>query len=153
MDRDPYTAAVLRLIGRIEETQQGALEQAAQAIFESLKRDGVFHVFGSGHSIAVAQEAFHRAGGLVPVNLIQEAVLSPLTPPAVSVTRAPMASRFVLVPSRTSAIQAMSWPTWLMNRCSFSAPRRSAIIRSRSPSSSTSTHTALTESLTAVFVS
>ncbi len=84
MDRDPYTAAVLRLIGRIEETQQGALEQAAQAIFESLKRDGVFHVFGSGHSIAVAQEAFHRAGGLVPVNLIQEAVLSPLTPPAVS---------------------------------------------------------------------
>ena len=44
MDRDPYTAAVLRLIGRIEETQQGALEQAAQAIFESLKRDGVFHV-------------------------------------------------------------------------------------------------------------
>src|SRR3970282_1265753 len=29
-------------------------------------------------------EAFHRAGGLVPVNLIHEVMLSPLTPPAIS---------------------------------------------------------------------
>lgn len=84
MDRHPYTAAVLSILDRIEETQGRALERAAEAIFQSLKRGGVLHVFGSGHSIAVAQEAFHRAGGLVPVNLIQEAVLSPLAPPAVS---------------------------------------------------------------------
>lgn len=84
MDRHPYTDAVLGIIARIEETQHGALEQAAETIFQSLKQDGVLHVFGSGHSVAVAQEIFHRAGGLVPVNLIQEAVLSPLTPPAVS---------------------------------------------------------------------
>lgn len=84
MDRHPYTDAVLGIIARIEETQHGALEQAAETIFQSLKQDGVLHVFGSGHSVAVAQEVFHRAGGLVPVNLIQEAVLSPLTPPVVS---------------------------------------------------------------------
>lgn len=84
MDLHPYTAAVLTLIARIEETQRDALEEAAEVIFGSLRQDGVLHVFGSGHSIAVAQEAFHRAGGLVPVNLLQEAVLSPLTPPAVS---------------------------------------------------------------------
>lgn len=84
MDRHPYTAAVLKVLDRIEETQGEALEQAAKTIFHSLKRDGILHVFGSGHSNAVAQEAFHRAGGLVPVNLIQDAVLSPLTPPAVS---------------------------------------------------------------------
>lgn len=84
MNHHSYTAAVLKLIARIEETQRGVLDQAAEAIFRSLKQDGVLHVFGSGHSIAVAQETFHRAGGLVPVNLIQEAVLSPLTPPAVS---------------------------------------------------------------------
>ncbi len=84
MDLHPYTAATLKLIGRIEETQHEVLDQAAEVIFGSLKQDGVLHVFGSGHSIAVAQEAFHRAGGLVPVNLLQEAVLSPLTPPAVS---------------------------------------------------------------------
>ncbi|MFQ5846295.1 MAG: sugar isomerase domain-containing protein [Candidatus Methylomirabilales bacterium] len=84
MNPHPYTAAVLKLLGRIEETQGAALERGAQAIFDSLQQDGILHVFGSGHSIAVAQEAFHRAGGLVPVNLIQEAVLSPLAPPAVS---------------------------------------------------------------------
>lgn len=84
MDRHPYTAAVLTLISWIEETQHEALAQAADIVFRSLKEDGVLHVFGSGHSIAVAQEAFHRAGGLVPVNFIHDTALSPLTPPAVS---------------------------------------------------------------------
>ncbi|MFQ5881686.1 MAG: sugar isomerase domain-containing protein [Candidatus Methylomirabilales bacterium] len=84
MDRHPYTAALLKLLGRIVETQREVLEKAAEKIFQSLRQDGVLHVFGSGHSIAVAQEAFHRAGGLVPVNLIQEAFLTPLTPPALS---------------------------------------------------------------------
>ncbi|HZX61090.1 MAG TPA: SIS domain-containing protein [Candidatus Methylomirabilis sp.] len=84
MGRHPYTAAVLTLLTRIEETQREAIEQAVAAIFGSLKRGGILHVFGTGHSLTVAQEAFHRAGGLVPVNLIQDAVLSALTPPAVS---------------------------------------------------------------------
>lgn len=84
MDRHPYTSAVLELLGRIEGTQREVVEQAAETIFQSLKQGGVLHVFGSGHSIAVAQEGFHRAGGLVPVNLIQEPFLTPLTPPAVS---------------------------------------------------------------------
>src|SRR3990172_1747803 len=84
MGRHPYTAAVLTLLTRIEETQREAIEQAVAAVFGSLKRGGILHVFGTGHSLTVAQEAFHRAGGLVPVNLIQDAVLSALTPPAVS---------------------------------------------------------------------
>ncbi len=84
MKQHPYTATVLKLLGQIEETQGAALEQAAEAIFGSLKQEGVLHVFGSGHSIAVAQEAFHRAGGLVPVNLIHETFLTPLAPPAVT---------------------------------------------------------------------
>ena len=84
MNRHPYTTAVLSLLARIEETQGGVIEQAVERIFHSLKGGGILHVFGTGHSGAVAQEAFHRAGGLVQVNLIQEAVLSPLTPPVVS---------------------------------------------------------------------
>ncbi|MEE8283087.1 MAG: SIS domain-containing protein [candidate division NC10 bacterium] len=84
MDQHPYTTSVHRILGRIEETQREALEQAAGVIFGSLNGGGVLHVFGSGHSIAVAQEAFHRAGGLVPVNLIHEIFLTPLAPPAVS---------------------------------------------------------------------
>jgi len=77
----PYYQVIMRLIAAIMRSQAQALERAAQAIFESLRADGVFHVFGSGHSHALAEEAFHRAGGLVPVNAIQEAFLTPLTSP------------------------------------------------------------------------
>ncbi len=80
----PYQQAALRVIAAIVDTQQAPLERAAQAIFQSLRSGGVFHVFGTGHSHAVAEETFHRAGGLVPVNVIQEAFLTPLTPPRLS---------------------------------------------------------------------
>ncbi|MGH7361184.1 MAG: SIS domain-containing protein, partial [Candidatus Methylomirabilales bacterium] len=76
-----YAPAARALLDRIEATQGEALEKAAGSIFASLKGGGILHVFGSGHSHAVAEEAFHRAGGLVPVNLIQEAFLTPLTAP------------------------------------------------------------------------
>jgi uncharacterized phosphosugar-binding protein len=80
----PYHQAIMRLIAAIMRSQAASLERAAQAVFASLSKDGVFHVFGSGHSHALAEEAYHRAGGLVPVNAIQEVFLTPLTPPEVS---------------------------------------------------------------------
>ncbi len=84
MERHRYTETLLELLDRIQVTQAEALEKAADLIFASLRQGGVLHIFGSGHSAAVAQEAFHRAGGLVPVNLIQEAFLTPLTSPTIS---------------------------------------------------------------------
>jgi uncharacterized phosphosugar-binding protein len=47
MDQHPYTTSVLRILGRIEETQRETLEQAAGVIFGSLQQEGVLHVFGS----------------------------------------------------------------------------------------------------------
>ncbi len=80
--RNPaYYETVLRLLGEIQESQGAAIDQAADLIFSSLTADGVLHIFGSGHSHLVAEEAFHRAGGLVPVNPMTELFLSPLTPP------------------------------------------------------------------------
>ena len=76
-----YYEAVVRLLGEIRRSQAVAIERAADLIYASLVADGVIHVFGSGHSQLVAEEAFHRAGGLVPVNLMAEPFLSPLTPP------------------------------------------------------------------------
>jgi uncharacterized phosphosugar-binding protein len=84
VEMTPYHQAVMRVIAAITRSQAASLERAAQAVFTSLREDGVFHVFGCGHSHALAEEAFHRAGGLVPVNAIQEAFLTPLTPPGVS---------------------------------------------------------------------
>jgi len=80
VEMTPYHKAVTRLLTAIAGSQAGNLERAAQTVFESLSSDGVFHVFGSGHSHTLAEEAFHRAGGLVPVNAIQEVFLTPLAP-------------------------------------------------------------------------
>ncbi len=79
-----YHDAVIRQIEAIEASQAEALERAAQAIFASLRAGGVLHVSGSGHSHALAEEAFHRAGGLAPVNAIHEVFLTPLTRPDLS---------------------------------------------------------------------
>src|SRR3989304_6001445 len=77
----PYSQTIMRVMAAIVRSQAAGLERAAQAVFASLLKDGVFHVFGCGHSHARAEEASHRAGGLVPVNAIQEVFLTPLTPP------------------------------------------------------------------------
>ena len=82
--RSPYYEAVLRQLDAVRETQAESLERAARAVFASLRSDGVLHVFGSGHSHCLAEEAYHRAGGLVPVNVIQEVFPTPLTPPRLS---------------------------------------------------------------------
>ncbi len=77
----PYYQAAIEVLRRIEETQASVMDAAAQAVFLSLKEGGVLNVFATGHSSLVAQEAFHRAGGLVPVNPILEPFLSPLISP------------------------------------------------------------------------
>lgn len=79
-----YHQSILRLLDVLARSQAPSVERAAQAIFASLRAGGVLHVFGSGHSHALAEEAFHRAGGLVPVNAIQEVFLTPLTSPRTS---------------------------------------------------------------------
>ncbi len=45
---------------------------------------GIVYVFGSGHSCILALEAFHRAGGLVPVYPILHEFLSPFVSPKIS---------------------------------------------------------------------
>jgi uncharacterized phosphosugar-binding protein len=81
MRPDAYHEAVIRVLTEIQQSQASAIDQAADLIFSSLAGEGVLHLFGSGHSHLVAEEAFHRAGGLVPVNTMTELFLSPLTPP------------------------------------------------------------------------
>jgi len=60
------------LLKQVEETQQEAIEQVAQAIVETLDKGGILQAFGSGHSIAGAKEICHRAGGFIPTKEIKE---------------------------------------------------------------------------------
>lgn len=52
------------------ETQGDQIMKAAEAMTNTIKKDGIIHVFGSGHSQMFAQEMFYRSGGLVPVNAL-----------------------------------------------------------------------------------
>ncbi len=50
------------------ENNAETLSTLGKAIGESIKNDGVLHLFGSGHSQILAAEMERRAGGLVPVS-------------------------------------------------------------------------------------
>ncbi len=52
------------------------LAEAAQMIVSRLQSGGIVQLFGCGHSHLLAQDAFYRAGGLVPVRPI---TIEPLT--------------------------------------------------------------------------
>lgn len=62
-----YLDALREGIDRIERDLP-SISEAAGVLSQCIASDGIVHVFGSGHSAMLAQEVFHRAGGLVPFN-------------------------------------------------------------------------------------
>ena len=50
--------------------QEEVLNQAVEAMSETVAAGGVIHVFGCGHSQMFGEELCFRTGGLVPVNAI-----------------------------------------------------------------------------------
>jgi uncharacterized phosphosugar-binding protein len=52
------------------------IEAAAEMIAECIGAGGVVHVFGSGHSHMMAEEVFHRAGGLFAFNAMLDVNLT-----------------------------------------------------------------------------
>ncbi len=71
-----YFKKVREILDVVEETQSETMVESAKVIAESIKNDGVLHVFGCGHSQMYAMELFYRAGGLVPVNAILTPAIS-----------------------------------------------------------------------------
>lgn len=74
-----YFDKLKTIMAEVEATQGEAIEASAAAICDTIKRGGLLHVFGCGHSQMYAMEVFYRAGGLVPVNAILTPALA-LTP-------------------------------------------------------------------------
>ncbi|MFM7542940.1 MAG: sugar isomerase domain-containing protein [Actinomycetales bacterium] len=62
------------LISKLSElkSSDSSIERAAQVFADSLAKDGLIHIFGTGHSHMLAEEMFYRAGGLGSVNPILE---------------------------------------------------------------------------------
>ena len=65
-----YLQYVTEILQKTIDTQEEALEQAAEAVCESCLEGGRFYVFGSGHSHMIAEELYIRAGGLAYVKAI-----------------------------------------------------------------------------------
>lgn len=71
-----YVRRLQALIEEVVETQAEAIETAADWIADAIALPGLAHLFGSGHSHMVAEEVFHRAGSLLPLNPMLDANLT-----------------------------------------------------------------------------
>lgn len=65
-----YFRTAIQTIEKVMDTQAETLDLAAAWITDSIEKDGVLHLFGAGHSHAITEDVFWRAGGLAPVNAI-----------------------------------------------------------------------------------
>lgn len=76
MMQDRFFDTITAQIAQIRTTQREKINSAARMMADTIKGDGIIHIFGSGHSQIAGLEMFYRAGGLVPVNVIYAPCLS-----------------------------------------------------------------------------
>jgi len=65
-----YFQQVNRYLTMVAEQENEQIILVAQQIVKRLVQGGIIQLFGSGHSMLLAQECYYRAGGLVPVKPI-----------------------------------------------------------------------------------
>lgn len=71
-----YIDRVTTLLQQMAAANREALPEASKILAESIASGGIVHVFGSGHSAMLAQEIFHRAGGLACINAMLDVNLT-----------------------------------------------------------------------------
>lgn len=65
-----YWAIVDRILREIRLYEAKKIEKAAIIVADTIARNGLVHVFGTGHSSLLAEEVFYRAGTLAPINYV-----------------------------------------------------------------------------------
>ncbi|MDR1464363.1 MAG: SIS domain-containing protein [Oscillospiraceae bacterium] len=70
-----YLDAIIELLQKIKETQLPKINQLAECMTEAIAAKKRIFLFGTGHSVLLAQEIFYRAGGLVPIYPMLESSL------------------------------------------------------------------------------
>jgi uncharacterized phosphosugar-binding protein len=73
-----FGAQVRAHLERVEERNAPVLDTVADRMLEVVRAGGVLHTGGSGHSLALVQETFYRAGGLACVRPLFHPALLPL---------------------------------------------------------------------------
>jgi uncharacterized phosphosugar-binding protein len=69
---DQYLTFAIDLLQRIARDSGAAIRQAAEAVANAIEHDGMFYLFGSGHSALAAKDSAYRAGGLAPALAIDD---------------------------------------------------------------------------------
>lgn len=69
---------VRTLLDELDDATGPAIGEAAGLLLAAIEADGVVHVAGAGHSLAMVCETFYRAGGLAPVRPVFDPAVFPL---------------------------------------------------------------------------
>jgi uncharacterized phosphosugar-binding protein len=67
---DEYFERLRAILDTIRRDEGERIGTAGGIVAEAIAAGGIVHIFGSGHSHMIAEEAFYRAGGLAAVNPI-----------------------------------------------------------------------------------
>lgn len=73
---EPYLTGAVGLLTKIRDEQMQSILKAAGIVAEAISSDRWIHVFGTGHSHMISDEASGRAGGMAPFNAVIDLSLS-----------------------------------------------------------------------------
>jgi len=74
-----YKNIISNIIERILSEERSSLERASDEMASSIMKGRMIYVLGTGHSMLIAIEMFHRAGGLARVYPMLDIALSPFS--------------------------------------------------------------------------
>ncbi|MBN1265181.1 MAG: SIS domain-containing protein [Anaerolineales bacterium] len=67
-----YMQIIQQKLQTIVDSQMGKILEASEIVADTVAADGILYTFGTGHSHVICEDVSYRAGGLVPVDAINE---------------------------------------------------------------------------------
>ena len=65
-----YFNEIKRILENVENSEAEKMKKTSSYMADTIKNDGIIHLFGCGHSHILTEEVYYRAGGLVPIRPI-----------------------------------------------------------------------------------
>ena len=71
LNMDIFYDAMIKVLEDLETKETKNIKSAAEICAKAIEKDGVVHIFGSGHSVGFGYEITGRPGSLVPFHMIE----------------------------------------------------------------------------------
>lgn len=72
MSAESFLDLAINMLQDLKNTQLSGIKKAGALVADSFQSGGILHIFGTGHSHMIAEEAYSRAGGVIPVDPMLE---------------------------------------------------------------------------------